>query len=67
MNEPGKPAAELEAEIELKRNFLRTALVVAGSMKSSPAATRVSSNEAAALKSEIAGLEEQLEAAQKAA
>ncbi len=54
----------IEAEIALKKTFLRAALAISGSANSSPEATKVAGNEAARLKSEIAALEqEQLAAA----
>lgn len=55
--------AELEAELQLKRSFLRAALAVSGGTKSSPEATRVAGSEAAKLKHEIAALEGRLEKA----
>jgi hypothetical protein len=52
--------AEIEAELHLKRSFLRAALAVSGGSKSSPEATRVAGNEAAKLKAEIMALEARL-------
>lgn len=51
----------IEAEIALKKTFLRAALAIAGGAHSSPAATQVAGNEAAKLKTEIAILETRLE------
>lgn len=58
MNSETKPT--IEAEISLKRLFLRAALSISGSSQSSPEATRVAGMEAAKLKSEIARLENDL-------
>ena len=58
MSTESKPT--LEAELSLKRTFLRAALAIAGGASSSPEATKVAGNEAAKLKTEIAVLESQL-------
>lgn len=59
--------AEIEAQLALKRSFLRAALAVAGGTHSSPAATKIAGAEAAKLKTEIAELEQQMPTAAKAA
>ncbi len=61
-----KTIPELEAEIQLKKTFLRAASLVAGSPTSPAAHTKVAGNEAATLKEEIEALETLLETAKAA-
>jgi len=65
-HESPKSKPEIEAEIALKRNWLRAASMVAGSHHSSPAETKVAGNEAAKLKEELSQLERDLETAKAA-